>query len=189
MAEAKSEKPAISSKKLLLIIVAAVVILAIGGGAAFYMISQKKAAAAEQAAEDAADEGKAADGHDTGETKKKKKKKSGEEGPPVFENLKLPPVNLSGEYEAVAGVAFNIHFTDAHAKDLYTAYLPKIRGDLLLLLSSKTGDELKSYEGKLKFLEEVKARINAALAEGESSDAESHGELVEEVLFDEIIIQ
>jgi len=180
----EAQKPAGSNKmKLIIIILAALAVIGIGGAVAAVVLLKKPAAEAqaEDGADEHADEGK------TEKKKKKKKKKSEDEehaGPPVFEQLEPLVVNLSGESASVMRVAISAKLDEEKTKEMIGQYRPKIQGELLLLFSSKTAEELLTHEGKLKLIEETKLTINRVLESEEPSEGP-----VEEVSFTDFIIQ
>lgn len=122
--------------KLPIIIAAALIGAgAAGGGAWFYMKNQHADAPVE-------------------EVKKK--------GPPVFVNLEPFTVNLADRgHFAQAGLVFEVE--DAHVTAAMTEQMPIIRSRILMLLSSKTADELTTPEGKTKLFEELLTEARAPL--------------------------
>ena len=179
------------NKKTLMIVVIAVVLTAAlaGGGAWFFM--QKSAAAAAKAAkkggEHAASEGEA-DAHGEDAAHEPDAEGGAEDAahaaPPVFQPLEPIVVNLAGGSEAIMRVAITVQLKTEKDKEKLTAYTPKIQGDLMLLFSGKTQEELLTVEGKLKLIEETKETINTALGAKNPKKGS-----IKEVSFTEMIIQ
>ncbi len=55
---------------------------------------------------------------------------------------------------------------DDKAKDLTDKMLPKIRNDILLLLSSQTLEDVISIEGKVRLRDEIMARVSRIIGQG-----------------------
>lgn len=138
-ADSSVSPPAKSKKKLIMIVMAVAVLLGGGGAGAWFYISAKNAAAL-AAAEDGEDshQADAAPKHDKNKDKK-----------PVFTTLETFTVNLkdpSGARLAQIGIAFEVE--DVSVDTTIKDHLPAVRNEILLLLSSKTIEELLSIEGK-----------------------------------------
>ncbi len=124
--------------KLILIIVAACVLLGAGGGAAWFFMSQKSAPAAAKPAEIL---------------------------PPVFVVLEPFTVNLRSEdTEQYLQVAMTLQVKEQEAADQIKLYMPEVRNRLLLLLSSKSGQEILTPEGKKKLADEIMASLKTPFA-------------------------
>lgn len=177
MAEAKDSKKAEGkeikaggSRKKLLIIGGAVVLLAvIAGAAAWFLLGKKTAPAGKEVAA------------------VQEQKKAEDTATPVFQSLEPIVVNLSGGSEAVMRVVISVQLRSDKDKEKLMAYMPKIQGDLMLLFSSKTGDELLTQEGKLVLIAETRQTINKAV--GVEKTAKADELLVKAVSFTEMIIQ
>ncbi|MDN0074173.1 flagellar basal body-associated FliL family protein [Crenobacter sp. SG2303] len=148
----------------LMIVVIALLVLLIGaiGGLAYVLINgnpaqQGVAASAEQ-----------------------KKAKS---GPPIFQKMDTFVVNLAGKDGMLLQVEMQAQLANNDAQKAFVDYMPKIRSGLILLLSSKTAEELSTPDGKVKLKAQVKKIIN------ESMDGAGGEEPVESVLFTSFIIQ
>ncbi|MBB5020455.1 flagellar FliL protein [Chitinivorax tropicus] len=159
------EKP--KSKKMLVIIVALllVLILVIGGVAAVLLLSGG-GSSPEHEAEVA---------HEKEEPKKKdkKKKKKEHEAAPVFEKLEVFTVNLAGENNEMLQTEINVELLDEKEKEKLKSYMPKIRNNVILLLSSKQAVDLKTAEGKKKLIDELKATINEAMGADDDEGVQS----------------
>ncbi|WP_024301858.1 flagellar basal body-associated FliL family protein [Pseudogulbenkiania sp. MAI-1] len=164
--EKKAEKKAGGSGNKLMIVVIALLLLVLVavGGLAAYMFTSLHASAGDAHAEQAAE---------------KPKKK---EGPPIFEKLDTFVVNLAGNGGNMLQVDMQAELADEETKKKFTEYMPKIRSALILLLSSKSPDELATPEGKVKLKAQVKKIINESMDAGEE-------EPVENILFTAFIIQ
>ncbi|MGL6046195.1 MAG: flagellar basal body-associated FliL family protein [Vogesella sp.] len=175
-AAAGAPAPAGGNKKLMIIVIVLLVLVlaAVGGLGAYLFLGQKHAA--EAAAGGA--HGAAAAEHE--EAPKKKEKK---EGPPIFEKVEPFVVNLSGGPTApMLQLEMQAELMDEAAKTNFKAYMPKIRSAVILLLSSKTEEDVASAEGKVKLRAQIKRIMN------ESMDA-AEEEPVDSVLFTSFIIQ
>ena len=154
-------------KKLLIIIIAAVVLLtAAGGGAAFFLM-KKNVAGAKPAA-----------------------KKATRSGPPVFAALEPFTVNLADpgrEHYLQIGLTYEVHAADVG--EALKAQMPLIRSRVLLLLTSRTADELGSRQGKAKLASELVGLARAALAESTAAGAKNDEVGVTDVHFSSFIIQ
>ncbi len=138
MAEAAAA-PKKKSKLLLIIILVVVLLLVAGGGAvAFLMMNQKKAAAPghEEVAE---------------EVEEPKAQRS-----LVFAPLELFTTNLADPgRERYVQVGVSLEVVDAPTADSIKKAAPVIRSQVLLLLSSKTAEQLQSVEGKKELADKI----------------------------------
>ena len=156
-----------SNKLMLIVIILLVLVLAAVGGLAAYLFLHKPAAP-----------GAAAHAEEKVEEVKKKKEKH---GPPIFEKLDTFVVNLAGS-SSMLQVEMQAEVADEEAKGKLKNYMPKIRSALILLLSSKTPEELATADGKVKLKAQVKKIVDESMEAGEV-------EPVESVLFTSFIIQ
>ncbi|RXZ44154.1 flagellar basal body-associated FliL family protein [Crenobacter cavernae] len=163
--EQKKDKKAAGGSKLLIIVIALLVLVlaAVGGLAAYVFANMQK--------------GDAAHAEQVDEKAVKKK-----EGPPIFQKLDTFVVNLAGGSGAMLQVEMQAELADEDAKKRFTDYMPKVRSALILLLSSKTSEELATPDGKVKLKAQVKKIINEAMDAGSE-------EPVDSVLFTSFIIQ
>ena len=166
--------PPRKSKKLLIIIAAAlVVILLLGGAGAFFLMKKHNA-------ENAEDEEVAA------ETNKGGRKKGGKESPPVYVAMDAFTVNLVPESgDQFVQLILSVEVADAPTGDRIKTYTPKIRNNVMMLLSGKKASELLTKEGKEKLVGEIRDQMNHVLAPGAKEDDAP----VKEVLFTSFIIQ
>jgi flagellar FliL protein len=155
------------SKLLIIVIVLLVVVLAAVGSLAAYVLTSHKGEAAG-----------GAHGEKTAEAKPKKK----HEGPPIFEKLDTFVVNLIGNGGSMLQVEMQAELGDEKDRQKFKDYSPKIRSGVILLLSSKTANELATPEGKVKLRAQVKKIINESMDAGEEPPVES-------VVFTSFIIQ
>lgn len=178
--EEGSEAPK-KSKKLLIIIIAALLVLVVAGGGALMLL--KKGDHAEDD-EDVAEE----------IVKQKKKDKKAEAAhQPVFINLETFTVNLVPETgDQYLQVILALELEDIAAEAGLKGQMPKIRNNIMLLLSSKKASELLPKEGKESLAEALKDEINGIIEplkrnkKGEKISAEGP---VKSVLFTSFIIQ
>lgn len=175
-AEEGAETPK-KSKKLLIIIVAVVLLLVIAGGGAAYILLKKPPPDGE---EDVAEE-----------TTKHKSK--AEAHPSVFINLETFTVNLIPETgDQYLQVIISLEIDDPHAEPTLKGQMPKIRNNVMLLLSSQKASELMTKEGKEKLAEELKTEINNIVEPPKKNkkgkSIESEGPVLS-VLFTSFIIQ
>ena len=178
--EAKPAEPATEapkkSKKLLIIIVAALVLLlALGGGAAFFLMKNNAASEGDE------DEEVAAENH-----KETKKHGAKDDVTPTYVAMDAFTVNLvpdtGGQY---VQLILSIEVTDAKLGDKIKAQTPRIRNDIVMILSDKKASELLTKEGKEKLAGEIRDRMNQVLAPGaKAADGPVRG-----VLFTSFIIQ
>jgi flagellar FliL protein len=149
---APAAAPARGKKKLIVIAAALAVLLAGGGGAAFFMMKKRAAAAA------AAEEEDGAEGSDKAGKAQAKLPKADVKNAPAFVPLDPFTVNLADrEAERYAQVGMTLELADPKAGDLLKAYMPAIRNNILLALSSKTAAQLMEHDGKVLLAEEVRA--------------------------------
>lgn len=169
-----SEEPAAGKKKkpLLLIIIAAVVLLGGGGAGAYFMLGNNSAEAAVDAEASVASEG--AD-DETAEAM----------GEAYYFSLDPPfIVNFSGTSRArFLQVSIEGLTRDSTVKEDITKHLPQVRNNLVLLLSSKTYDELSTMEGKAGLRKQVLKEIQKIL------ETETGQEGVEDVFFTSFVMQ
>ncbi len=158
-------------KKLpLKLIIIALVVLAAGGGGAFFMMGDK--------GEEAVVESEGGEGVE------------GEESTTIAEAhyFSLDPpfiVNFTGKSRArFLQVSIEGLTRDIKVKEELTKHFPQVRNNLILLMSSKTHDELNTPEGKATLRKQVLKEIQKVL-EAETGREEG----VEDVYFTSFIIQ
>ena len=173
-APAEAAAPKAKSKKLLIIVaLALVLLLAIGGGAAYFLL--KGSAAPEGEEEEVATE-----------HAKPAKTKDGKEAAPVYIALDSFTVNLAPENgDQYLQVMISVEVEDALAGDKLKSYTPKLRNDVMVLLSGKKASELMPKSGKEALAAEIRALINGILDPKAKPDAGP----AKEVLFTSFIIQ
>lgn len=167
--------PPKKSKKLLIIIIAVLVLVLGGGGAAAYLMMSKGAEHADE--EDAATE------------KTGKKKKGEKEAPPAYVALEPFTVNLVAETgDQFLQLVISVEVADLTVGDRLKAYMPKLRNNITLLLSTKKASELITKEGKEKLAEEIRDQMNE-IVEVPAVKGKPSQDAVKEVLFTSFIIQ
>lgn len=171
-AEVKEAPAPKKSKKLLIIIaIALFVLLLIGGAAAYLLMSGGEPADGEE-------------GEVATENAKADKKKDAKESIPVFVAMDAFTVNLDqdtgGQY---LQVVISLEVEDAHMGDKIKTYTPKLRNNVIRLLSGKKATELITKEGKETLASEIRTLMNEVLEPGAKEGP------VKEVLFTSFIIQ
>jgi flagellar FliL protein len=166
--------PAKSGKKLLIvtIVVLLVVVLLVGGAGAFFLLKRSNAVEIDE--EEAPVE------------TVKSRKKSAKPLPPVYVAMDAFTVNLIPESgEQFVQLIISVEVVDAESGEMIKTYTPKIRNNVMLLLSSKKASELLTKEGKEKLAGEIRDQMNQVL------DPKARGDdaPVKEVLFTSFIIQ
>lgn len=150
MAQAKNAPPpaeggaaAPKKKSKLLIIAVAALLAGGGGGAAWWFLAGSKGGAAHEAAH-----------------------KEEAEKPPVFTRLDQFTVNLQrgadGE-DHYLQAEVDLHVANEKVIEQVKLRMPQIRNATLLLMSSKTAEELAPVEGKQKLASDMVAQINQIL--------------------------
>ncbi len=169
-AGATTDAPPKKGKKLLIILsLVFVLILGIGGAGAYWLFFT----------------GNSEEGEVAQEAQKPAKKKA-KESAPVYVALDPFTVNLIPEQtDQFLQLVLSIEVEDVVAGDRVKMYTPKIRNNVMLLLSSKKASELLTKEGKEALANEIKVLMNEVLSPG---SAESEGP-VKDVLFTSFIIQ
>ncbi len=148
-------------KKLVVMILAGALLLGAGGGAAAYFVFGRKADDTSQAAS----------------TQAQRKA-------PVFVDLETFTVNLrEPDDDRFIQVRLVMELKDARSGDLLKTLMPAVRNEILLLLGSKSAQELAGREGKEQLAQDIVAAANKPLA-GTPADG-----AVENVNFTHLIIQ
>lgn len=173
-AEAEAAAPK-KSKKLIIIIAAVfVLLLAAGGGAAYFLMKG-------HAQEDE-------DGEVVTEKAKVEKKKPGKEAVPVYVALDAFTVNLVPENgDQFLQLIVSVEVADLHIGDRVKQFTPKIRNNVMMLLSAKKASELITKEGKVSLANEIRDLMNDILEPGSKGKPDEAP--VKEVLFTSFIIQ
>ena len=180
------EAPKKSKKKLILVIIISVVLLAVLGAGGYFgykwwMGKKATAAGGDNATAQKAEAGhggKAAEGGH-GDAKGEKAGAGGEGG---TELVSIPPflVNLADpQGRRYLKLALDIEVKDKAAADALNKNMPKVKDALLLLLSSKTYDDLATLENKILLKKEIVERLTLVLGE----------QKVSRVYITEIVIQ
>lgn len=132
-------------KKMMIIGIIAALLLVGAGGGWFYMTKMHEA-------DDSGDE-----------DKPKKKAKKDEKD--IYVTLEPFVVNIrsSQEEENYLQVGFDVKVDSAETGEEVKKKMPSIRNKVLLLLSSKTTDELKTVDGKQKLNTDIRKTFNDVL--------------------------
>jgi flagellar FliL protein len=153
-------------KLLIIIIVLLVVVLLVGGAGAFLLLKKHNVEGAEE--EEAPVE------------TVKSRKKSAKPAVPVYVAMDAFTVNLLPESgEQFVQLIISVEVADTESGEMIKTYTPKIRNNVMMLLSSKKASELLTKEGKEKLAEEIRDQMNLVL------DPRARGDdvPVKEVLF------
>ena len=138
---ADAPKPKGNLKKILLIALAAVVVLG-GAGAGVLVFLKKKQAAAEQAAE-------AAEEPEPGSRRDPKVL-------PVFVPMEPFTVNLADKNaDRFAQVTVSLEVTDEKVGAQIKAFMPAVRGGMLMTLTARTAEELIDPRGKVRLAHDL----------------------------------
>lgn len=139
---AVADEPPKKKKGKLFLILGILLVLGGGGGGAWWYLTQSGAKSAEHA-----------------EHKEEKQK------PPVFVTLETFTVNLQadGGGEHYLQVGIDLKVTDSAVVDLVKLHMPEIRNGVLMLLSSKSAEQIASLEGKQKLSAEIQEQVNKPL--------------------------
>ena len=163
--EAKPAEEAVvkpKKSKMIILVIVAVLLLGGGGGAAWFFLAGAK---------------KGGDTH--------QKEKDGKQAPPIFVTLERFTVNLPSAdgMDHFLMIAVDVKVVDQKAADAVKSHMPEIRNGTLLLLSSKTVEELAPLAGKKKLSADIVKQVNDPLhlkaGENGATDA----------LFTEFVIQ
>lgn len=155
--------PKSGKRKLLVILVAVFAVLALAGGGAAWWFHQK-----------------ASDVETKGEEGAKPGKKAENAKPPVFNTLEAFTVNLAGgDHFLQLGIVLQLK--DEETVEKVKAWMPQIRSRLLLLLSSRTAEDLESSKGKQALVDAILAETRAPLG--------ADGEKVQAVLLGSMLVQ
>lgn len=169
----EEEAPKKSKKKLFILIGICVVILAVLGAGGFFgykwWMAKKAAAAGDNATEQKVEAG----GHgekkdDAGHGEKKDEKGGAAGGEGGSELVSIPPflVNLAEpQGRRYLKLALDIEVKDKAAADQLNKSMPKVKDAMLLLLSSKTYEDLGSIENKILLKKEIVERLTLVLGE------------------------
>lgn len=180
------EAPKKSKKKLIIILGISLLLLAVLGAGGFFGYKWwmgKKAASAggDNATEQKADAGHGEKKAEGGQGDKKDEKAGGAAGE-GGELVSIPPflVNLADpQGRRYLKLALDIEVKDKAAADSLNKNMPKVKDALLLLLSSKTYDDLASLENKILLKKEIVERLTLVVGE----------QKVSRVYITEIVIQ
>lgn len=161
------EKPKSKGKLIIIIVAVLVVVLAGGGAAAFFLLKNSDADSEESAAD------------------QPKKKKEGVHAAPTYVSLDRFTVNLVPETgDQYLQVEVSVELEDLAAGEKLKLHMPKLRNQVMLLLSSKKASELNSKEGKEQLAKDMTDQMNQVLEPAGKGKGP-----VKEVLFTSFIIQ
>ena len=170
-ADGGTPPPKKSMKLLVIVGVALILLLALGGGAAYFLMKGHGNPEGE-------------DGEVATEKAKADKKKAA----PVYVALEPFTVNLVPENgDQFLQLIISFEIADLHTGDKVKSYTPKLRNNIMMLLSGKKASELIAREGKVTLATEIRDLVNDILDPGGKSSPEDSP--VREVLFTSFIIQ
>jgi len=140
--DADASKPKKNLKKIVMLALVGLLVVGLVGGAAVYFIKKKQAAAAEAA--EGADEPTAAG------------PKRDPHAVPIFVPMEPFTVNLADKNaDRFAQVTVSLEVQTSKIGDQVRAFMPAVRSAMLLILASKSADELIVPEGKLRLAHEL----------------------------------
>ncbi|MBL8384070.1 MAG: flagellar basal body-associated protein FliL [Burkholderiales bacterium] len=158
--------PAPKKSKLMLIIVVLLLLVIAGGAGAFFMLKKGSGGATEE------------------------KKQPEKRAPSAFIALDPFTVNLadaSRDHYLQIGLTYEVYSSDVDAA--LKAQMPLLRSRILLLLTSKSSDELAQPDGKGKLAGELVTLARAALASSQAAGVQNPDRGVVDVHFSAFIIQ
>ena len=179
-AEGEAAAPKKGGKKLLIIILVVVLLLVIAGGAVLFLLLKKNHS----------EEG--GDAHAQSEPAQVKVDLS---HPPTFVTLEPFTVNLApAEGDHFLQVVMVLKVVDQTVADQMKAYMPEIRHEVNLVLSSKLPSEISSVDGREALAVESMERINYVLGFDKPAEDRRHRDPgpwgpVISVLFNSFIVQ
>jgi flagellar FliL protein len=147
-----------SKKKLFIIIGVAVALLGTGGAAAWHFMAP----------------------HDAS----KKEAEHKPALPPVFLNIERFTVNLQPDgSEQYLQAEIVVQVKNEETVELLKLHMPQVRSRLLMLLSSKTAEDISTMEGKNKLLGDMVVQLKLPFSKGEKPQE------IDSVLFTDFVIQ
>ncbi|MCB1939048.1 MAG: flagellar basal body-associated FliL family protein [Rhodocyclaceae bacterium] len=179
--DAEGEEKPKKGKKLLIIILVVVLLLVIAGGAAAFLLLKNKHADEDEGASHAAEA--------------PAKIKVDLSQPPTFVNLEPFTVNLApAEGDHYLQVMLVLKVVDQQVADQMAAYMPEIRHEINLVLSSRLPSEVATVPGRENLADEIMERTNYVLGfEKPRDDRRRHDTgpwgPVLSVLFNSFIVQ
>jgi flagellar FliL protein len=140
--QSPTENPPPQSKKLLWVVILLLIILiGGGGGAAWYFLSHKE------------------------DHKSEEHESSGPAEPPIFVELLPFTINLPPDGQFLQAT-FTLQLSDNSDAEHLTLYMPQVRSQVLLLLSSKIADNLLLVEGKTLLTQEIMTLLKTPIDKG-----------------------
>lgn len=168
-----ADAPPKKTKKLLIIVLIAVLLLVLGGGGAAYFLLKSDDADDEEVAEETS----------------RSKKKATKALPPVYIALDTFTVNLVPDTtEQYLQVMMSVETDDPAMAEQIKLYTPRLRHEIMDILSSKKATEIATREGKKALADELLKAIRSIVdtpAKGQKGDDSA----IKAVLFTTFIIQ
>lgn len=171
---AAAAAPAKGSKKKKILLIALVVLLLAGGGGGYFYWQQMQKAKAASSAEEGGE-------HAEAETHAKA---------PTYLALDPFVANLNdkgAEKMAQIGVVFELR--DPHDEAVIRSFMPSVRNNIILLIASKTSENLQTFEGKQQLADEIRRAALAPMGNRLESAREKQDAAVRAVQFSSFIIQ
>lgn len=155
--EADGEAQPKKSKKMLIIILVVVLLLLLAGSAVVFLLMKKNSGSGDEA-----------EAHATPDPAQSRVDLS---APPTFVNLEPFTVNLApAEGDHYLQVVLVLKVVDEKVAEQMTAYMPEVRHEVNLLLSSKLPSELATVEGRENLAHDIMVRANYVLGFDEPKD-------------------
>ena len=159
-------------KKLFIILGVVVVLVIVGAVGGFFMIRAQQAKAAKLAGGDVP----------PAHTEKH------DQHPPTFLPMDNFTVNLAGDGDPhFLQLGLTLEISDPHAAESVKSYMPIIRSRILIVLTSKTPEQINSLEGKKLLAREILDITRSHLPELKEDPEGNKG--VRDVLFASFVIQ
>jgi flagellar FliL protein len=183
--DADHPAPKNGKKVLILIIIAFLAALAIGGGVTYFLMNRQTAEESEEEEEVPTPVEKPK----RVERERRKPAPPKEIPPPAYVAMDPFTVNLTPENgDQFLLVGLSVEISDEAIGEKIKIYTPKLRNNIMLLLSSKKASELTPREGKQKLSTEIRDLMNEIVEPGSSRDRPEYAP-IREVLFTAFIIQ
>ena len=149
VAEVPAKKPA-GKKKLIIILASALLLCGGGGGGAWYLIKGKHSAEGEAQAKPV-----------------KEVKHAKKDAPPVFLPLEPFVVNLRAQAghgnDQFLQTDMTLRLSGPEVVDEVKLHMPEVRSRVIMLLSTKTSQDLLTPEGKARLAESVRLEITTVV--------------------------
>jgi len=165
-----------SKRKLVLVLVLLLVVAAASGGAWYFTQHSAEAKAGEETESGTQEQAGSQEQGGTQEQAESEggdqpKAKAGPQKPPLFVNLDPFTVNLQREEnDQFLQTTLVLRTSGTAAQEAIKLYMPVIRSNVLLLLSSKRASEIRSAEEKQKLAAEIAEAVRKSVAAPAAED-------------------